>query len=73
MVTTHVEFASEVVAMTCPICSRREVREAVLVNTSGLVLAKGRSCLHCGHVRHRDSEHDRVVADLRGHSLKVPA
>jgi hypothetical protein len=67
------EFATEVDAMTCVICSRREVREAVLVNDHGLVLAKGRSCAYCGHVRHRTSEHDEVVADLRGRRVKIPA
>jgi hypothetical protein len=73
MAVTHMEFATEVDPMTCVICSRREVREAVLVNDNGLVLARGRSCAHCGHVRHRTSEHAQVAADLRGRRVKIPA
>jgi uncharacterized Zn finger protein len=54
MTATHVEFASDVARLTCPECGQDTVREAVLVNRHGLVLARGTSCLHCGHVRHRE-------------------
>jgi Zn ribbon nucleic-acid-binding protein len=54
MAATHVEFASEIAGMTCPDCSQDTVREAMLVNPHGLVLARGTSCAHCGHQRHRE-------------------
>jgi hypothetical protein len=60
MAATHVEFASEIAGRTCPVCSTDSVREAVLVNVHGLVLSRGQSCTHCGHLRHRAARR-RVV------------
>jgi hypothetical protein len=54
MAATHVEFASDIAGTTCPDCDHDTVREIVLVNTHRLVLARGSSCVHCGHVRHRE-------------------
>ncbi|HEX3786342.1 MAG TPA: hypothetical protein VHW44_00650 [Pseudonocardiaceae bacterium] len=59
MIATHMEFASEVDELTCPECARQAVRLAVLVNQHGLVLATGRSCLNCGHGRHRAATRSR--------------
>jgi uncharacterized Zn finger protein len=56
----HVEFASDVADLTCPECSTDSVREAVLVNVHGLVLSRGQSCTHCGHLRHRASRRRRA-------------
>lgn len=53
MAANHLEFAAEVADLPCPLCSKQSVREVVLVNRHGLVLAHGRSCVHCGHLRHR--------------------
>lgn len=53
MAAIHLEFAADVTDLPCAACSKQSVREVVLVNGHGLVLAQGRSCVHCGHVRHR--------------------
>jgi hypothetical protein len=53
MPITHIEFASDVTETTCPGCGQDAVREAVLVNRYGLILARGTTCLHCGHTRHK--------------------
>jgi len=53
MVPIHIEFASVVADTACPDCLQDTVREAMLVNGYGLVLARGTSCMHCGHERHR--------------------
>jgi hypothetical protein len=57
MGATHIEFASDVAATTCPDCSRDTVKEALLVNRNGLVLARGAGCVRCSHTRHRASHH----------------
>jgi hypothetical protein len=54
MTATHVEFATDVAGITCPDCGQDTVREAVLVNRHGLVLARGASCGHCSHTRHSE-------------------
>lgn len=66
MIATHLEFASDVDGLRCPVCARRTVREAVLVNPYGLVLARHRSCVHCGHLRHRASRRTRRVVRVDG-------
>lgn len=53
MVATHIEFASDVEESTCSHCTRNTVRETMLVNGYGLVLARTTTCVHCGHRRHR--------------------
>jgi hypothetical protein len=58
MGATHMEFAPDVAATTCPECAQDAVREAVLVNKHGLVLARGASCGHCAHQRHRVTRHN---------------
>ena len=59
MAATHLEFAAEVAHLTCPLCSKQSVRDVVLVNRHGLVLAHGRSCAHCGHLRHKAAKRRR--------------
>jgi hypothetical protein len=68
MAAIHVEFASEVADLTCPECSTDSVREAVLVNVHGLVLSRGQSCTHCGHLRHRASRRRRTGIRTDVHS-----
>ena len=60
MVATHIEFASDVEGANCPECARHSVRESMLVNGYGLVLARATTCVHCGHRRHRaaSARHD---------------
>ena len=41
MAASHIEFASDVAGTRCPGCARDTAREAVLVNSFGLVLARG--------------------------------
>lgn len=61
MATTHMEFADAVPGLRCPTCTQRTMRETVLVNPYGLVLARHTSCVHCGHLRHRARSARRTV------------
>jgi hypothetical protein len=71
MSATHVEFVSAVADTTCPDCLRDTAREAMLVNRYGLVLARGTTCLHCGHVRHLAARRSR--REVRGtQGVRVP-
>jgi Zn ribbon nucleic-acid-binding protein len=62
MVMTHIEFASDIAGAPCPDCARNTVREALLVTRHGLILARGASCVWCGHERHRASREERVAS-----------
>lgn len=74
MVMTHIEFASDIAGTTCPDCTRDTVREALLVNRYRLIVARGATCVWCGHARHRASrdEHGACHGDLtRTHAARV--
>ena len=71
MVTTHIEFVSDLDGRVCPECSRHTVRETMLVNGYGLVLARATTCLRCGHERHR-ATHARYEARRGVPGARVP-
>lgn len=71
MVMTHIEFASDVAGTTCPDCTRDTVREALLVNRHRLILARGVTCVWCGHARHRASRDEHGVS--RGEMTRARA
>lgn len=64
MTTTHMEFASEIDGTNCADCEQPTVREAVLVNPYGLVLARQSTCVHCGHLRHRAPRRSRTTRQV---------
>jgi Zn ribbon nucleic-acid-binding protein len=72
MAASHIEFASDVAGIRCPDCARDTAREAVLVNSFGLVLARGTSCVQCGHARHRAAHRTRRPARQMVAGVRVP-
>lgn len=63
--TNHLEFASDVPGLECPDCAHPTVREVLLVNGCGLVLARHSSCVRCGQGRHRARRGVRVHNGLK--------
>lgn len=71
MIMTHIEFASDIAGTTCPDCTRDTVREALLVNRHRLVLARGTTCVSCGHARHRASRDEHGASPARTRAASV--
>lgn len=59
MASTHIELTAGVDTTTCDACGETEARDYVLVNHTGMVLARGTSCGACGP-RHRVGRGVRV-------------
>jgi hypothetical protein len=72
MAATHIEFASVVAGTRCADCARDTAREAVLVNSFGLVLARGTTCVRCGRSRHRYAHRVRRPARQKATGVRVP-